>query len=279
MTSFSLAQLTVLNASPPELIRIAAASGYQHVGLRLLEVTGGDAWSLVSDPQLLRETRRAMSDTGVGVLDVELVRLTPDFTLEPLRPTLDIAASLGARHILTQAHDDERTRLVHNFGSLCDLLASYSLTADVEFLTWTRMRGVREVLALLQTANRANAGMVIDTLHFFRSGCRIEELRDIPPELFHFIQISDAPAMPPTSVEGLIFAARHDRLDPGSGELDLRGLLLELPADIPIAVEIPNSRRAATMSDTDRAREALVATKALIVESSSARALAQNSPN
>jgi sugar phosphate isomerase/epimerase len=277
MTSYSLAQLTVLNASPPELLRIAADCGYDHVGLRLLEVTGGDAWPLASDQQLLRETQRAMADNGVGVLDVELVRLTPDFVLDTLGRTLDVAASLGTRHILTQAHDDNWGRLVHHFGSLCDLLASYSLTASVEFLTWTRMRGVGEVVALLQAANRANAGMVIDTLHFFRSGCRIEELRSVPADLFHFVQISDAPAMAPTSVDGLIFAARQDRLDPGSGALDLRGLLLELPADIPIAVEIPNGRLAARISDTERARQALLATKALVDEVSAARAPTENS--
>ena len=50
------------------------------------------------------------------------------------------------------------------------------------------------------------------------------------------------------------------------GELDLRGLLLALPSDIPIAVEIPNSRLAAQMSDTERARRALVATEALVAE-------------
>src|SRR5437764_884265 len=150
MTEYSLAQLTALRASPPELIRIAAAGGYDYVGLRLLEVTGGDAWPLVSDPQLLRETRSAMSETGVGVLDVELVRLTPEFNLEALRPTLDVAVQLEVRHILTQAHDDDWTRLVHNFGSLCDLLASYALSASVEFLTWTKMRGIADVLQLLR---------------------------------------------------------------------------------------------------------------------------------
>ena len=55
MTQYSLAQLTVLEASPPELIRIAAAAGYDLVGLRLLEVTGGDAWPLTTDPAMLRE--------------------------------------------------------------------------------------------------------------------------------------------------------------------------------------------------------------------------------
>jgi sugar phosphate isomerase/epimerase len=272
MTKYSLAQLTVVHASPPELIRIAAAAGYDYVGLRLLEVTGGDSWPLVSDPRLLRETRAAMSSTGVGVLDVELVRLAPEFEAAYLRPTLEIAAELGVRHILTQAHDEDWGRLVHNFGTLCDLLASYGLTADLEFLTWTKMRGVTEATRLLHAANRPNAGLTVDTLHFHRSACRIEDLRAVSPELFHFIQISDAPAVGPSSVEGLIFAAREDRLDPGAGELDLAAILRVLPVDVPIAVEIPNSRMASELSDEVRARRALCATRSLVEKVKSERA-------
>jgi sugar phosphate isomerase/epimerase len=271
MTKYSLAQLTILHASPPELIHIAANAGYDYVGLRLLQVTGGDAWPLVSDAQLMRKTRAAMLETGVGVLDVELVSLTPEFELAVLRPTFEVAAELGVRHILTQAHDTDWARLVHNFGALCDVLADYSITADVEFLTWTRMRGVDEVAQLLRASNRRNVGLTVDTLHFFRSGCSLEDLRTIPPEWFHFIQISDAPAAAPTDVEGLIFAAREDRLNPGFGELNLRGLLLELPADIAVAVEIPNRRLAARLNDLERAREALDATKLVVEQVNSMR--------
>src|SRR5690242_14634592 len=161
MTEYSLAQLTVLQASPPELIRIAAAAGYDYVGLRLLEVTGGDAWPLATDAALMRETKAALAEHNVGVLDVELVRLTPDVRIADLRPILDATAELGARHVLTQAHDTDWARLVHNFGSLCDLISGYALTADIEFLTWTPMRGVNEVMRLLRAANRTNAGITV----------------------------------------------------------------------------------------------------------------------
>ncbi|MFL6785650.1 MAG: sugar phosphate isomerase/epimerase family protein [Sphingomicrobium sp.] len=264
MTQYSLAQLTVLDASPPELIRLAREAGYDFVGLRLLEVTGGDAWPLATDAQLMREAKAAMSAYEIGVLDVELVRLTPEIRIEELRPTLEAAAELGVKHILTQAHDSDWARLVHNFGTLCDLLAGYGMTADIEFLTWTQMRGVNEVMRLLNAANRTNVGITVDTLHFHRSGCTIDELRAVPAEFFHFIQICDAPAVGPSSVEELIFAAREDRLNPGAGGLDLAGVLRALPADVAIAVEIPNSKLAAQMSDQDRARQALEATKALV---------------
>ena len=276
MTSYSLAQLTVLGASPPELIRIAAAAGYDHVGLRLLEVTGGDAWPIATDAALMRETKAAIAAHGVGVLDIELVRLTPDVQISELRPTLDAASELGARHVLTQAHDGDWARLVHNFGSLCDLLETYGLTADVEFLTWTPMRGVNEVLRLLHAANRRNVGITVDTLHFFRSGCAISDLTGASRDLFHFVQLSDAPVAAPTSIEGLIFAAREDRLNPGEGDLDLAGVLRALPDDVAIAVEIPNSRLAATVRDVDRARQALDATKRLVAEVRSSRATAKS---
>jgi len=264
VTKYSLAQLTVLGASPPELIRIAAAAGYDYVGLRLLEVTGGDAWPLATDAGLMRETKDAMAEHNVGVLDVELVRLTREVQIADLRPTLDAASELGARHVLTQAHDPDWARLVHNFGSLCDLLAGYGLTADIEFLTWTPMRGVNEVMRLLDAANRTNVGITVDTLHFHRSGCGLDDLDDVPPELVHFVQISDAPAVGPTSIEGLIHAAREDRLDPGAGGLDLAGVLARLPDDIVVAVEIPNRRLSAQMSDEKRAKNALEATKTLV---------------
>lgn len=264
MTKYSLAQLTAIRASPPQLIQIAAAAGYDFVGLRLLEVTGGDAWPLVSDRQLLRATREAMSSTGVGILDVELARLTPEFEPTALRPMLDVAGELGVRHMLTQAHDNNWARLVHNFGALCDLLSSYDITADVEFLTWTDLRGVTEANRLLQAANRTNVGITIDTLHFYRSGCRLEDLRDLPSRLFHFVQISDAPAAAPANIEGLIYAAREDRLEPGAGELDLAGILNALPANVTIAIEIPNTRMAAMMSDVERAKHALESTKRLV---------------
>jgi hypothetical protein len=41
MSKFSLAALTVLELAPPALVDVAAACGYQHVGIRLLPATAG----------------------------------------------------------------------------------------------------------------------------------------------------------------------------------------------------------------------------------------------
>jgi hypothetical protein len=79
-TRFSLAHLTVLSLAPPEVVEVAARTGYQTVGLRLLrvmETTPG--YPLMDDKPMMRATKTAMAATGVGVLDIELVRITPEY--------------------------------------------------------------------------------------------------------------------------------------------------------------------------------------------------------
>ena len=262
----SLAHLTVVQASPPELVRIAAKAGYECVGLRLLEVTPGDAWPILRDPSLLRETKTSLEDHGLRVLDVELVRLMPETSVGSFEPMLEVAAELGARHVLTQGHDPDWARLVDNFAAFCALAETFGMTVDVEFLTWTGLRSASQAGDLIRDAGNTNAGVMIDTLHFSRSGCSLSELEEIPAERFHFVQISDAAGPVPETAEGLIFTAREDRLNPGDGELDLAAILLRLPENIPVSVEIPNSSLAKVMPAVDRVRAARMATLDLLSE-------------
>ena len=254
----------MIQASPPELVRIAAGAGYDFVGLRLLEVTPGDAWPILHEPELLTATKTSLAEHGIEVLDVELVRLMPETSIETFEPMLEIAAELGARHVLTQGHDPDWNRLVDNFSAFCGLAATLGMTADVEFLTWTGMRSASQAWALVRDAGSANAGVMIDTLHFSRSRCSLSELDEIPDERFHFVQISDAAGPVPETTEGLIFTAREDRLNPGDGDLDLAAILSRLPANIPVSVEIPNSSLAKVMPVVDRVEAARMATLDLL---------------
>lgn len=263
----SLAHLTVLHASPPELIRLAGRAGYDAVGVRMTQVTPNEhVWPLTEDRAFLQETRDAMDETGVRILDVELVKLTPTFDLDSFEPMLATAAELGARHVLTQAHDQQFDRVVENYAAFCDLAARYGLTSDIEFLTWTDMRDLATTRRLLDLVDRPNSGICIDTLHFDRSGCTADELEAVPPRWFHFAQIADAPALAPHDSTGLIRTARGARLLPGEGGLDLRGVLRALPKGTPLAIEIPNAALSGILSDEDRIRLARDELVRLVVE-------------
>src|SRR6478672_4351931 len=66
MPSFSLAALNVLELAPPALIDVAAACGYQQVGLRLLPaMQGGVAYPLMEDEAGLKETLARLDATGI----------------------------------------------------------------------------------------------------------------------------------------------------------------------------------------------------------------------
>ena len=76
---FSLAHLSALSLSPPEMVDVAARVGYRYVGLRLTAVTANEPrYPLPYDEKMMRETQACLADTGVEVLDIELVRLTPE---------------------------------------------------------------------------------------------------------------------------------------------------------------------------------------------------------
>ena len=102
MRHFSLAHLTVLDQPPADAVRIAARTGYDTVGLRLIAVTDTTpGYPLMDDPATMRATRAAMAETDVGVLDIEFVKITPELDVAALEPFVAAGAELGARHVIT----------------------------------------------------------------------------------------------------------------------------------------------------------------------------------
>src|SRR5688572_8945790 len=91
----SLAYLTVSGTPPPEQVAAAAEAGFQGVGLRITGIRPGDPISsIVRDREVLRETERRLADTGVRVLDVEVIRITPQWRVADEAPALEWAARL-----------------------------------------------------------------------------------------------------------------------------------------------------------------------------------------
>jgi sugar phosphate isomerase/epimerase len=261
----ALAQLTALPLSPPQLIAVALRTGYQFVGLRMTEVVpGGAHWPLFSDKPLMRDTLAAIADTGVGVLDVELLRLTPAADIAAFEPIVAAGAEVGARHLLAQGADADRSRLIDAYGRLCDLAAPYGLTVDIEFPSWVEVGSLAAAADLVRGAGRANGGVLIDTLHLHRSGGVASDIAALPPEWFRYVQLCDAPTAIPDTLEGVLYAAREARAAPGEGELDLLGILRALPRGIPLSLEAPNAAAVARVGFEQHALQVRQATDRLL---------------
>jgi 4-hydroxyphenylpyruvate dioxygenase-like putative hemolysin/sugar phosphate isomerase/epimerase len=260
---YSLAHLTALSLSPPELVDAAAEAGYRYVGLRLTRVTPHEPhYPLATDPALMRTTKIRLAATGIEVLDIELARFGPNDDPRDFERYLDAAVELGARHVITQLPDPDRARKIDRFAQLCAMARPLGLTIDLEFPSWTETPDLREATRVLRGADQPNAGILVDLLHFARSGSSIEDLRQLPPKWFHFAHVCDAPpGIPPTN-EGLIHTARFERLFPGEGGIDVHGILAALPDGIPYALEIPRATLVAQVGGKEHARLAIAAARA-----------------
>lgn len=263
--ALSLAALTVLELPPVARVRCAAEAGFDHVSLRLIAATPDERQhDVVGNPVLRRLLKKAVSDTGLRVLDVEIFRLEPATDVAAFEPALALAGELGARHLLVAGNDPERQRLVDRFGTLCERASAYELTADLEFMPWTDVPDLRAAVQVLRQVDQPNAGLLVDAFHFSRSHSRLDELATVPRDWLHYMQLCDVPAAVPATMDAIRTEARSARRFPGEGELDLAGLLRVLPADLPVSLEVPTQALAQHVGAVERARRARAGAQALL---------------
>ena len=255
--AIGLAALTVLELAHHKQVSIAAQAGYSHVGLRLVPVAGQP----FNHPFDVAEVEKRLADTGVGVLDVEVFRLTPQTNIQEFEPVMATAQRLHATELLVHGADADESRLIETFGRLCDLAARHGLAANLEPMPWVDIFNVAKAMRILDGAARENAGLLVDAIHFDRAGDTPEMLAKVPRKRLRYIQLCDAPPERPADMQEIIRQARADRLFPGDGGLDLKGMLRALPPQIPLSLEVPLAKK---MAPLVRARRALEKTKAIL---------------
>jgi len=230
-----LAALTVLELPHAELVSAAAQAGYSHVGLRLRPVAGQPYLHPVDEAAIAAR----LADTGVRVLDVEVFRLEAETRIADFEREIAISARLGASQLLVHGADADEARLAANFGRLCELAGRYRLAANLEPMPWVDVSTVAKAKRIVDRAGLPNGAVLVDAIHFFRADNRLDELRGLRQ---NYLQLCDAHPGRPTETQELIRQARGDRLPPGEGALDLKGLLAAVPASLPLSLEVPMAR-------------------------------------
>ncbi len=258
---YSLAQLMALPLNPAQMLRLAARTGCAAAGIRLLPTApGGIHYPLMTDAAGLREALAVMRDTGVKVLDLEVVRLDAAFDPARFEPFLACGAELGAAHVLVAGDDPDESRLTASYASFCEAAARHGLSADLEFMPWTAVPSLDVAQRIVTAVDQPNAAVLVDALHVARSPSRLQDLAGWPRQRLHYAQICDGRVPGPTAVADLIHDARCERLLPGEGGIDLVELFSRLPADLPISIEVPSESRAPAMGHEAWARLAIEAT-------------------
>lgn len=267
--SYSLVHLTNIACPPPEFIRVAARAGYDAVSLRTipLGLPGERPYDLSRDPQLLRQTKQALAETGLKYTDTEIARIADGVDVKDHEPALAAAAEMGVTHILTNIWIDDKARYTEQFVQLCQLAQQYGQDVNVEFVTWASVSNLAQTKELLLASGMSNVGIVVDTLHFYRSRVQLAELDDCPKEWFHYAHLCDCPLEIPTQVDALVHTGRAERLYPGEGAVPIREIVKRIPnPDIAYGLEVPHLSRLEELGFQEYARRVLTAAKACMGE-------------
>ncbi|MGH3295292.1 MAG: sugar phosphate isomerase/epimerase family protein [Trebonia sp.] len=272
--AIGLEHLTLLDIAPPEFVSLAAAAGFDAVGLRIAPVVPGEeTWPMSPGSPMLAETRRRCADTGVSVHAVEAIAIRPGVGLSGCEPIIETAATLGARYLNVICDDPDTGRFADLFAALVPQAWDAGVRPVIEFTAW---RPVRRLADAVSIARRSDGGRILlDSLHIQRCGVTLGELSQVPPSLLSYLQLCDAPLRQPRGLPvpagvprgqqagpgaEAVAEARAMRLLPGEGELPLTGLLDLLPGGMIVSVEAPSvaARGAATPVEyAARARRAV----------------------
>jgi sugar phosphate isomerase/epimerase len=262
MAQFSLAHLSALACAPPELTYMAARAGYDFVSFRTipLGLPNEPDYRLAHNRASLTKLKTALNETGLKGLDIELARIVDGIDVSSYLPEMEAAAELGIRQVVSSVWTSDRAYAVESLAELCELAAKFSLTVNLEFVTWAGVGTLQEATAIIRDLKQPNCGLLIDTLHFNRSRVRLEDLSTVPECWFHIVHLCDAPAEIPSKKEDLMFTAREARLDPGEGKIDLAAILNRIP-EVPYSLEVPNYERVQKVGYAEHVRLALVNAK------------------
>ena len=232
MNRISLASGVVPEFGPLDTIAAAAAGGFDAVGL----------W--IEPPSWTAETTRActsaLADTGLDLLDVEVVWLKPGAADPDHLRCIDIGAELGARNVLVVSSDPNMEATAPKFAQLCAHARPAGMRVALEFGLFTEVRTIADALAVLDAVDDPTAALLIDPLHLVRSGGGPEDVAQVARSRLPYAQLCDAPAIgaSPADPEAILAEAIDGRLQTGEGGLPLAVLMQALPRDLPLSIEL-----------------------------------------
>lgn len=257
MNPIALASGVVPEFGPVDTVRAAAAGGFDAVGLWVEP----DNWSAATT----REVRRALADSGLPVLDVEVVWLKPSSSMDDHRRVIDIGAELGAANVLCVSSDPDHDATARRLAELCGHAEGTGMRVALEFGIFTEVKTLGAALAILDAVAHPAGALLIDPIHVDRSGSPIDAIPAIDPALLPYAQFCDARAErpDPADFDAVIIDAIDLREQCGQGALPLDALYRALPNGITLSIELRSKALRDRYPDPEeRARSVAAATRA-----------------
>lgn len=239
-----------------DVIEAAAAAGFDAAGLWVDPAE----WTA----RHTREAEAALAANGLPALDVEVVWIRPDTTLDDHRRVIDVGARLGAANVLCVSSHPDPGVTVSALRALCRHAEGSAMRVALEFGIFTEVPTLARALAVLERVDHPLAAILVDPIHVDRSGTGIDEIAALDPALVPYAQFCDARAQrpDPADFDAVIVDAVDLREQCGEGTLPLAEMLAALPPALPLSIELRSAAlRAACPEPAARAQAVLAATR------------------
>jgi sugar phosphate isomerase/epimerase len=223
----------------PEVLSAAPGAGFDHIGL---DVPSIEAFLGQGAP--LQDLQEALAAQQLKCTDLLVLTVAADrdSVLSATARIAEIAEVLPAELCVVAVRDRlEWQELVQTTRLCASLLTDVSLRLAVEFSAYTPLSSLTEACRLCDAIGWDRAGVVLDSLHFFRSGSQWDMLARLGAGQVAMVQFSDGVATPPTD---LVDDSRNRRRIPGQGELPLWRLVdavRQTGFDGPVTAEVLSS--------------------------------------
>ena len=256
----SLHHLTALEASPVELVQIAARVGCTHVSL------------FTNVPQRARHiypcvnridipaVAAALSAAGVQLHNLEVFPLDRPGELEGFEEGLEIGSMLGATRATAHIHATNPDQAVSLFSAFALYAASFGIVAGLEFNAFSAVKDVATAAAIVRAAGAGS--LVLDTLHLMRSGGGLADVAEVA-DLVGYCQLSDGPELLGNAERW--HEAISERALPGESAFPLVALVQQLDCETMMEIEVPqDAARAAGANAQERAARATIAAQRVL---------------
>lgn len=192
--------------------------------------------SLRDDAAMRKELTNKVRELGLQIKLVEGFAITDQITADSYLHDLDDVAEMGAASICAVSMDKDFARSCAQFAALAEAGAERGLRVTTELGAGT-IRNITKAQDALGEIRHANFALLIDTMHFFRSGANVADLAALPIDAIAHVQLCDVPM--PAQMDSYMEEALYERRALGDGHLPLQEFVRALPRGIPLGLEMP----------------------------------------
>lgn len=257
----------IMNSSPPDLLFWASNSMPWHIldraeavapgGYTAMSCMVGDLGGWEASGRTIKQLQRELDARGVRVSTIDpYLAWYPGF--DPEHPTgvaakhaehlimteeklFRWAEDLGATYVSTLGTFDGPTatfeETVDALGGFTDRAAQRGIRPHLEQIPSGKIHDLKLALDLVQTVNRPNLGLLIDTYNLGRAGIAPEELESVPHDLVFQLQLADGAGI--EDGEDYFADAFFKRTLPGQGTFPVKEMLAALARSGPLATAGP----------------------------------------